>query len=57
MCTVNVTVNESLLREYDPTLSSNAAISNWIQELIYSRLNEMKAVHNQEFVEVDIDNL
>lgn len=57
MCTVNVSVNESLLREYDPALSSDAAISNWIQELIESKLNEMKAVHVQEFVEVDIDNL
>lgn len=57
MCTINVSVNESLLREYDPALSSDAAISNWIQELIESKLNEMKAVHVQEFVEVDIDNL
>ena len=57
MCTVNVSVDEKLLREYNPALSGNAAIRNWVQELIDSRLNEMKAVHNREFIEVDIDNL
>ena len=31
--------------------------SRQVQELIDSRLNEMKAIHNREFMEVDIDNL
>ena len=57
MCTVNVSVDEKLLREYNPALSGNAAIREWVQELIDSRLNEMKAIHNREFIEVDIDNL
>jgi hypothetical protein len=57
MCTVNVSVDEKLLREYNPALSGNAAIRNWVQELIDSRLNEMKAVHDREFIEVDINNL
>jgi hypothetical protein len=57
MCTVNVSVDEKLLREYNPALSGNAAIREWVQELIDSRLNEMKTVHNRDFIEVDIDNL
>jgi hypothetical protein len=57
MCTINVNVDESLLRNYNPALSSNAAIRDWVQELVDSRLKEMKAVHEQEFIEVDIDNL
>ena len=57
MCTINVNVDESLLRNYNPALSSNAAIRDWVQELVDSRLKEMKAVHEQEFIEVDIESL
>ncbi len=57
MCSINVNVDESLLREYNPALSSSAAIRDWVQELVDSRLEEMKTVRNQEFIEVDIDKL
>ena len=57
MCSINVSVDESLLREYNPALSSSAAIRKWVQELVDSRLEEMKTVRNQEFIEVDIDKL
>lgn len=57
MCTVSVKVNEDVLREYNPELSSSAAISEWVQGLVDGRLAEMKAIHEQEFVEVDINSL
>lgn len=57
MCTVSVKINEDQLRGYNPELSSVAAISEWVQQLVDGRLAEMKALHEQEFVEVDIDSL
>lgn len=57
MCTVSVKVNEDVLRGYNPELSSTAAISEWVQELIDTHMAEMKAIHEQQFVEVDIDSL
>ena len=57
MCTVSVKINEDVLRGYNPELSSAAAISDWAQELIDARLAEMKAIREQEFVEVDINSL
>ncbi len=57
MCTVSVKVNEDVLRGYNPELSSTAAISEWVQELIDTRMAEMKAIHEQQFVEVDINTL
>lgn len=57
MCTVSVKVNEDVQRGYNPKLSSTEAISEWVQELVDGRLAEMKAIHEQEFVEVDINSL
>ncbi len=57
MCTINITVNEELLRSYNPQLNSKEAISRWAQEQINNKLSEMKAIHEQEFVEVDINSL
>lgn len=57
MCTVSINIDENELRGYNPQLVGPAAISQWVQELVDARLNEMKAIQNQEFVEVDIDSL
>ena len=57
MCTVSINIDENELRGYNPALSGTAAISQWVQELIDSRLKEMRALHNQEFIEVDINSL
>ena len=57
MCTVSVKVNEALLRGINPHLNSPAAIRQWAQEIVDSRIKEMQAVLNQEFVEVDINSL
>jgi hypothetical protein len=50
-------IDENELRGYTPALSGTAAISQWVQELVDSRLKEMRDIHNQEFIEVDIDSL
>ena len=57
MCTVSVKVNEALLRGMRPELNTTAAIRQWAQEIVDSRIKEMQAVHNKEFVEVDINSL
>ena len=57
MCTVSINIDENELRGYNHQLVGPAAISQWVQELVDARLKEMKAIQNQEFVEVDIDSL
>lgn len=57
MCTVSINIDENELRGYNPQLVGSAAISQWVQELVDARMKEMQAIHNQEFVEVDIDSL
>lgn len=57
MCTVSINIDENELHGYNPALSGTAAISQWVQELVDSRIKEMRAIHNQEFIEVDINSL
>lgn len=58
MCTVdNIKVDESVLRGYDSELSSPEAIGRWVQELVDSRIAEIQAIREQQFVEVDINAL
>ncbi len=57
MCTVSVNVDEATIRGINPHLNSPAAIRQWAQEIVDSRIKEMQAVHNKEFIEVDIDSL
>ena len=42
MCKVSVNVDERALREMLPELDSTYAISLWVQQLIDSRMREMK---------------
>ena len=56
MCTVdNIKVDEAVLRGLDSELSSPEAIGRWVQELVDSRIAEMQAIREQQFVEVDIN--
>lgn len=57
MCSVNINIDEATIRGINPHLNSPAAIRQWAQEIVDSRIKEMQAVLNQEFVEVDIDSL
>ena len=41
MCTINIQVDEALLRDVKPELDSTAAIRLWAQELINLRIQEL----------------
>ena len=41
MCTVNIQVDEALLRDVMPELDSTAAIRLWAQELVNLRIQEL----------------
>ena len=41
MCTITVNVDEEVIRGVNPSISSPAAISEWAQQLIDSRIQEM----------------
>lgn len=41
MCTVTVDIDEKTLRDVYPNLSNIAAIREWVQQLIDSRIREM----------------
>ena len=41
MCTVTIDIDEKTLRDVNPNLSDIAAIREWVQRLIDSRIQEM----------------
>ena len=41
MCTVNIKVDENLLRDIMPELDTTAAINLWVQQLVDHRIQEM----------------
>ena len=41
MCTVNIQIDEALLRDIKPELDSTAAIRLWAQELVNLRIQEL----------------
>ena len=41
MCTVTIDIDEKTLRDVNPNLSDIAAIREWAQQLIDSRIREM----------------
>ena len=41
MCTVNIKVDENLLRDLMPELNTTAAINLWVQQLVDLRIQEL----------------
>ncbi len=41
MCTVNIKVDENLLRDLMPELDTTAAINLWVQQLVDLRIQEL----------------
>ena len=41
MCTVNIQIDEALLRDVKPELDSTPAIRLWVQELVNLRIQEL----------------
>ena len=54
MCMISITVNEAALREMRPDLDSTAAISRWVQELIDSRMQQMRMEKGQNVSQEDL---
>ena len=42
MCTVSINIDEAAIRDVRPELNTTAAIRSWVQELIDSRLRQMR---------------
>lgn len=41
MCTINIKVDENLLRDIMPELDTTAAINLWVQQLVDLRIKEL----------------
>ena len=52
MCTVNIQIDEALLRDIKPELDSTAAIRLWAQELINLRIQEL-INENEETMDIE----
>jgi hypothetical protein len=42
MCTVSIDIDEAVIRDLNPELNTTAAIRLWAQELINSRLQQLR---------------
>ena len=52
MCTVNIQVDEAVLRDKMPELNSTAAIRLWIQQLVEYRIHQME-LEDEETMSVE----
>lgn len=54
MCTVNIKVNESLLRGMRPELNTTSAIRQWVQQEIDLRIQQMAGELAQKELQEDL---
>ena len=52
MCTVSIKVDEAAIQDLRPELNTTAAIRSWVQELIDSRLQQMR-LEDEETMDVE----
>ena len=52
MCTVSINIDEAAIRDMRPDLNTTAAIRSWVQELIDSRLRQMR-LEDEETMDVE----
>ncbi len=52
MCTVSIDVDEAVIRDLRPELDTTAAIRLWVQELINSRLQQLR-LEDEETMDVE----
>ena len=52
MCTVSINIDEAAIRDVRPELNTTAAIRSWAQELIDSRLRQMR-LEDEETMSVE----
>ena len=52
MCTINVQVDEAVVRDLMPELDSVAAISLWVQQLVDLRIRQME-LEDEEMIDLE----
>ena len=52
MCTINIDIDETAIRDLLPELDTTAAIRLWVQELIDSRMHQMR-LEDEETMDVE----
>jgi hypothetical protein len=52
MCTVSINIDETAIQDMRPELNTTAAIRSWAQELIDSRLQQMR-LEDEETMDVE----
>ena len=52
MCTVSINIDEAAIRDMCPELNTTAAIRSWVQELIDSRLQQLR-LEDEETMDVE----
>ncbi len=57
MCTINIQVDESTLREVMPELDTTAAIRLWVQQLIDLRIQQMELENRKHTHEMNQEDL
>ena len=54
MCTVNIKVNEAVLRNIRPELTTTSAIRQWVQQQIDLRIQQIAAEQRQNETQEDL---
>ena len=52
MCTISIDIDETAIRDLLPELDTTAAIRLWVQELIDSRIHQMR-LEDEETMDVE----
>ena len=52
MCTVSINIDEATIQDVCPELNTTEAIRSWVQELIDSRLRQMR-LEDEETMDVE----
>ena len=52
MCTVSIDIDEAVIRDLCPELDTTAAIRLWVQELIDSRVHQLR-LEDEETIDVE----
>ena len=52
MCTISIDIDETAIRDLLPELDTTAAIRLWVQELIDSRMHQMR-LEDEETMDVE----
>lgn len=57
MCTVSIDIDEAVIRDLNPELNTTAAIRLWAQELINSRLQQLRLEDEETMTVAEARNM